>query len=113
MLASGDDLNMIAYVLLFGSAFVAATILPLQSEAVLVALLAAGDYPVSALIIVATVGNVLGSVINWFSEDICCASDRDGGFRLQAIDSSEHRTGIGVMVDGRFWAVGCLWSAIR
>lgn len=66
MPASGDDLNMIAYVLLFGSALVAATILPLQSEAVLVALLAAGDYPVSALIIVATVGNVLGSVINWY-----------------------------------------------
>jgi len=66
MLASGDDLNMIAYVLLFGSALVAATILPLQSEAVLVALLATGDYPVSALIIVATVGNVLGSVVNWY-----------------------------------------------
>jgi len=66
MPASGDDLNMIAYVLLFGSALVAATILPLQSEAVLVALLAAGDYPASALIIVATVGNVLGSVINWY-----------------------------------------------
>lgn len=57
---------MIAYILLFSSALVAATILPMQSEAVLVGLLAAGDHPAAALIIVATVGNVLGSVINWY-----------------------------------------------
>jgi membrane protein YqaA with SNARE-associated domain len=56
---------MIAYIGLFGSAFIAATILPLQSEAVLVTLLVAGAHPVSVLIIVATVGNVLGSVVNW------------------------------------------------
>ncbi len=57
---------MIAYLGLFGSAFIAATILPLQSEAVLVALLVAGSHPVTVLIIVATVGNVLGSVVNWY-----------------------------------------------
>lgn len=56
---------MIAYIGLFGSAFIAATILPLQSEAGLVTLLVAGAHPVSVLIIVATVGNVLGSVVNW------------------------------------------------
>ena len=56
---------MIAYIGLFGSAFIAATILPLQSEAVLVTLLVAGAHPVFVLIIVATVGNVLGSVVNW------------------------------------------------
>ena len=54
-----------AYVILFFSALVAATILPLQSEAVLVALLLAGDHSNAALVAVATVGNVAGSVVNW------------------------------------------------
>lgn len=57
---------MIAYVGLFASALVAATILPMQSEAVLAGLLAAGGRPAVLLIVVATVGNVLGSVINWY-----------------------------------------------
>ena len=57
---------MIAYIGLFFSALVAATILPMQSETVLVGLLAATTYPASILIIVATIGNVLGSVINWY-----------------------------------------------
>ena len=57
-----------AYVILFFSALVAATILPLQSEAVLVALLLAGDNSNAALVAVATVGNVAGSVVNWILE---------------------------------------------
>jgi len=50
---------------LFFTALIAATILPAQSEAVLAGLLLAGDYPVWALIAVASAGNVLGSAINW------------------------------------------------
>ncbi len=57
---------MIAYLGLFASAFIAATLLPMQSEAVLVALLLNGKHPVVTLLIVATVGNVLGSVVNWY-----------------------------------------------
>ncbi len=57
---------MIAYLSLFFSALIAATILPMQSEAVLVGLLLGKAYPASTLIAVATVGNVLGSVINWY-----------------------------------------------
>lgn len=56
---------MIAYIALFGSALVAATVLPMQSEAVLVTLLVKGLHPATILIIVATAGNVLGSVLNW------------------------------------------------
>ena len=56
---------MTAYFLLFGSALIAATILPLQSEAVLATLLTNGGYSTSLLLIVATIGNVLGAVINW------------------------------------------------
>jgi membrane protein YqaA with SNARE-associated domain len=54
-----------AYLGLFLSAFGAATLLPLQSEAVLVALLAQGAYAPWLLLLVATAGNVLGSVVNW------------------------------------------------
>lgn len=50
---------------LFFTALIAATILPAQSEAVLAGLLLTGDYPVWALIAVASAGNVLGSAINW------------------------------------------------
>jgi membrane protein YqaA with SNARE-associated domain len=54
-----------AYLSLFASAFIAATLLPLQSEAVLVGLLLTGGYSPAALVLVATVGNVLGSLLNW------------------------------------------------
>ncbi len=50
---------------LFLAAFVAATLIPAQSEAVLVALILQGLHPVWLLLGVATLGNVLGSVINW------------------------------------------------
>lgn len=49
---------------LFVSAFLAATILPLSSEIILVALLLSEVNPV-VLVVVATVGNVLGSVVNY------------------------------------------------
>lgn len=57
---------MISYLLLFISAFGAATLLPLQSEAVLMTLLVQGLSSPFYLILVATVGNVLGSCVNWW-----------------------------------------------
>lgn len=53
------------YLALFLAAFLAATIVPAQSEAVLVGLILADDQPVLPLLLVATAGNVLGSVVNW------------------------------------------------
>lgn len=50
---------------LFISALVAATVLPAQSEAVLVALLAAGAHSPALLVTVATLGNILGALINY------------------------------------------------
>ena len=50
---------------LFAVAFVAATILPAQSEVALVGLLVVGKQSPLLLILVATAGNVLGSVTNW------------------------------------------------
>lgn len=57
---------MIAYLGLFLAAFAAATIFPFQSEAVLAGLLVAAVHPVILLVAVATLGNVLGSVVNWY-----------------------------------------------
>lgn len=56
---------MLATLGLFLSALLAASILPMQSEAVLVALLLQAEQPVVWLVCVATLGNVLGSVLNW------------------------------------------------
>ena len=56
--------DLVVYASLFLSALAAATMLPMQSEAVLVGLLLA-DYSPWLLITVASVGNVLGSAINW------------------------------------------------
>ncbi len=56
---------MLALVGLFMAAFLAATLLPAQSEAVLVGLILAGDQPLWLLLAVATLGNVLGAALNW------------------------------------------------
>ena len=53
------------YVGLFAAAFLAATIVPAQSEALLVGLLVLGNQPPWLLLAVASVGNVLGSAVNW------------------------------------------------
>ncbi|RUY21177.1 DedA family protein [Mesorhizobium sp. M7A.F.Ca.US.001.04.2.1] len=58
--------DVAAYGGLFLTAFAAATVLPLQSEAVLAGLLLVGTHSPAALVLVATLGNVLGSVVNWF-----------------------------------------------
>jgi len=57
--------DLSAYAGLFIAAFGAATLLPMQSEAVLVGLLLTGNHSVTALLLVATAGNVLGSAVNW------------------------------------------------
>lgn len=54
-----------AYGGLFLAAFLAATVFPAQSEAVLVGMMATEAYPVHVLITVASAGNILGSVLNW------------------------------------------------
>ena len=57
--------SLLTYASLFAIAFLAATILPLQSEAVLAGLLGLSQEPWGALLAVATVGNTLGAVVNW------------------------------------------------
>ncbi|MBF0193025.1 MAG: DedA family protein [Magnetococcales bacterium] len=56
---------------LFTSAFLAATILPLSSEAVMLGLFYSYEYNLALLWGVATVGNVAGSMVNWYLGRYC------------------------------------------
>jgi membrane protein YqaA with SNARE-associated domain len=58
-----DDLAILGG--LFVIAFVAATVFPAQSEAALVGLLVTGIHSPVLLVAVASLGNVLGAVVNW------------------------------------------------
>jgi len=53
------------YLSLFSISFLAATVLPLSSELMLAGLIATSNYDSLLLLIVASFGNVLGSVLNW------------------------------------------------
>lgn len=65
-----------AYLLLFFTAFLAATLLPAQSEALLAALVLA-DCSLVWLLFAASAGNVLGSTVNWWlGRGIARFSDR-------------------------------------
>ena len=54
------------YLALFLSSFFAATLLPAQSEAVLAFQLASDKEDLINLILIATSGNVLGALVNWY-----------------------------------------------
>ncbi|MBE1707075.1 MULTISPECIES: YqaA family protein [Mesorhizobium] len=53
------------YGALFISAFLAATVLPVSSEAVLAGMIVSGCGDPALLLTVATIGNTLGSLVNW------------------------------------------------
>ncbi len=62
-----DELSVLAACFgLFWGAFLAATILPGASELLLIALIAEGIADPWLLVLVAGIGNTLGSVVNWF-----------------------------------------------
>ena len=53
------------YLSLFAISFLAATILPFSSELMLAGLIATSNYDNFLLLIFASLGNILGSTINW------------------------------------------------
>jgi membrane protein YqaA with SNARE-associated domain len=55
----------VIYLSLFAISFLAATILPFSSELTLAGLIATSNYDNLLLLIVASFGNTLGSVLNW------------------------------------------------
>jgi len=57
--------HLAAYAGLFLASLAAATVLPFQSEVVLFGMLMAEHYQVWLLVFVASLGNILGSGVNW------------------------------------------------
>ncbi len=57
--------SLITHASLFAIAFLAATLLPVQSEAVLAGLLGLSEESWWTLLAVATLGNTLGAIVNW------------------------------------------------
>jgi membrane protein YqaA with SNARE-associated domain len=55
----------VIYISLFLISFLAATILPFSSEVMLATLIASSNYNNLLLLIFASLGNVLGSTVNW------------------------------------------------
>lgn len=53
------------YSALFTAGFLSGSILPMQSEAVFVAMLMSGRYVAWLLLAAVSLGNILGSVLNW------------------------------------------------
>jgi len=62
---------MTGYLGLFASAFLAATLLPMSSEAVLAALTAASGHEALVLWLTASTGNTLGALVNWALGRFC------------------------------------------
>jgi membrane protein YqaA with SNARE-associated domain len=58
--------SLVTYVGLFLAALGAASLLPMQSEPVLIGLLLLGEQPAWVLVAVASLGNTLGSCINYW-----------------------------------------------
>lgn len=58
--------DLLALLGLFATCLAAGSIVPIPSEAAFVGLMLGSDFPVWVLVAVATVGNLMGSTINWF-----------------------------------------------
>ena len=59
------------YTSLFLSAFLAATVLPLSSEAVLAALVSSDGFVLWLLVALASIGNTIGACVNWILGRYC------------------------------------------
>ena len=58
--------DLLAYSGLFSAGFLAAVLLPLQSEAALAGLLVTGNQPAGMLVFAVSAGNVVGAIVNWW-----------------------------------------------
>jgi membrane protein YqaA with SNARE-associated domain len=83
---------------LFASAFLSATLLPGSSEAALAAAVTLTDHPPPLLIAVVTIGNVLGSCVNWLLGRLVSAGHvlrlPVSGARLGRFEAFYYRFGI-------------------
>ncbi len=97
-----------AYLSLFASAFLAATLIPAQSESVLVYLITTGHYSIVLLVAVASLGNVLGSILNWYlGRGIEHYRDRRW-FPVSPTSSKRRKAGTPATDGGLCWQAGFL-----
>lgn len=103
---------MMAYLSLFGMAFLAATILPAYSEILLVKLQNDG-YPVVWLWIWATLGNTLGSAVNWLLGRYCLHFQDRRWFPFKKNKLPKPKAGFKNMAFGPYCWPGHLLAATR
>ena len=97
---------------LFAVCFLAATVLPAQSEILLADMVLAAHYPAWALVTVATIGNVLGSMANWLLGRLLSQFKGRRWFPVDRRRSRKPRAGITAGENGRCCSPGRRSSAI-
>lgn len=94
---------------LFAAAFLAATLLPAQSGALLAGLVLGGAHSVPLLLAVATLGNVLGSVVNWaLGRQVA----RFSGRRWFPVSPARMAQALGWYARGGHWSLLLAWVPI-
>ncbi len=97
--------------LLFTSAFLAATLLPFPSEVTLAGLLHAGQSDRAALWLVATIGNTLGSLVNWVIGRLALRFEGRPWFPLRRDRLGRAQPGSTATASGPCCSAGCRSSA--
>ena len=96
-----------AYWLLFIAAFGSATLLPMQSEAVLIGLLSREQYNAYLLLTIASLGNILGSCVNfWLGQQIDRFHDKKW-FPVSAVKLAKAKR---VYQKYGFWSLLASWA---
>lgn len=97
------------YVSLFGISLLAATILPAQSELALSAMLISGRFDPWLLILTATTGNVIGSLLNWFMGRYL---DRYRGRRWFPVSEAKQARAESIFKRWGYWTLLLSWVPI-
>lgn len=101
--------DIAAYAGLFVAAFIAATILPAQSEAVLAGLIVAGAQSVWLLVAVASTGNILGSLTNWL---LGRGIERFRHYRWFPVSECELKRSQAFYIKWGYWSLLLSWVPI-
>jgi membrane protein YqaA with SNARE-associated domain len=92
---------------LFLSAFISATIAPGGSEAVLAYLVHSGNYIMAELIIIATIGNVLGALTTWYLGQFTAKN-----YAPESVLSTKKHRSIAWVRQYGYWALLFSWLPI-
>jgi membrane protein YqaA with SNARE-associated domain len=92
---------------LFLSAFVSATIAPGGSEAVLAYMASTGEFAVSELLAVATVGNTLGAVTTWGMGVLAAKK-----YPASRLLSQNKQKALAIIQDKGIWALFFSWLPV-